>query len=110
MICERFETIVVPFPFSDMPVIKRRPAVVVSGRDFNSTNNSTVVAMITTAKASSWPSDVMIRDLTSANLNVPCLVRWKLATIPNTLIQKKLGLMAPLDRLACERQLANMLL
>ena len=110
MICERFETIVVPFPFSDIPVIKRRPAVVVSGRDFNSTNSSTVVAMITTAKASSWPSDVMIRDLTSANLSVPCLVRWKLATIPNSLIQKKLGKMAPLDRLACERQMANMLL
>ena len=51
MICERYETIVVPFPFSEIPVLKRRPAVVLSGKKFNDDNNATVVAMITTAKA-----------------------------------------------------------
>ena len=110
MICERFDTVVVPFPFSDVPVIKRRPALVISGPVFNTQNNMTIVAMITTAKASTWPSDVTIRDLEKANLNVACLVRWKLATIPNNLIQRKLGEIGPLDRLDCERQLANILL
>ncbi|MFC3076271.1 type II toxin-antitoxin system PemK/MazF family toxin [Shinella pollutisoli] len=109
VICERYETIVVPFPFADIPVLKRRPAVVVSGPAFNERNGSSVVAMITTAKASAWPSDVALTDLASANLPKSCVVRWRLASIPNTLILRKLGSLGPLDRLACEREFANML-
>jgi len=110
VICERYETIVVPFPFSDIPVLKRRPAVILSGRRFNDVNNATVVAMITTAKASSWPSDILLTDLASANLPQPCLVRWRLATIPNALILRKLGALGVIDRLACEREFANIML
>ncbi|MDO9414808.1 type II toxin-antitoxin system PemK/MazF family toxin [Pararhizobium sp.] len=110
MICERYQTIVVPLPFSDVPVLKRRPAVVLSGPGFNSQNNATVVAMITTAKETSWPSDISIADLDTANLPKQCVVRWRLASIPNTLILRKLGQLGPLDRLACEREFANMLL
>jgi hypothetical protein len=40
VICERYETIVVPFPFSDIPILKRRPAVVLSGAAFNHVNQS----------------------------------------------------------------------
>ncbi len=108
MICERFDTIVVPFPFSDIPVLKRRPVVVLSNVRFNTENAATLVGMITTAKASIWPSDHRINDLGVAGLNVPCIVRWRLATIPNSLIQRKLGRLAAVDRLACERLLAEM--
>ncbi len=110
MICERYETIVVPFPFSEIPVLKRRPALVLSGIDFNTANGATVVAMITTAKASSRPGDIDVSDLSAAQLPVACVIRWRLATIPNALILRKLGKAGPLDRLACERALANMLI
>ena len=110
MICERYETVVVPFPFSDIPVLKRRPAVVISGPSFNQRNGSSVVAMITTAKASAWPSDVSLNDLSSANLPKACVVRWRLATIPNDLILRRLGALGPMDRLACEREFANILI
>lgn len=108
MICDRFDTIVVPFPFSDVTVLKRRPAVVLSNQRFNADNAATLVGMITTAKASVWPSDHPIRDLVAAGLSHPCIVRWRLATIPNTLIQRKLGRLAAIDRLSCERLLAEM--
>ncbi len=98
MICERYETVVVPFPFADVPVLKRRPAVILSGPQFNERNKSSVVAMITTAKASAWPSDVALTDLETANLPQRCVVRWRLATIPNDLILRKLGALGPLDR------------
>lgn len=109
MICERYETVVVPFPFADIPILKRRPAVVLSGPHFNERNGSTVVAMVTTAKASMWPSDVRLEDLDSACLPKQCVVRWRLATVPNDLILRKLGMLGPRDRLACEREFANML-
>ena len=108
MICDRFDTIVVPFPFSDMPVLKRRPAIVLSNHRFNRENAATLVGMITTAKASVWPSDHRIADLLAAGLRHPCIVRWRLATIPNSLIQRKLGRLGAIDRLGCERLLAEM--
>ncbi len=108
MICRRYDTVVVPFPFADVPILKRRPVVVLSGEHFNSANNATIVAMITTAKASSWPSDVTLDDLQAANLSVPCLVRWRLTTVPNDLILRRLGSLGPADRLACEREFANL--
>ena len=109
MICDRFETVVVPFPFAEQPVLKRRPVVVVSSRAFNQANGASLVAMITTAKETSWPSDVTLFDLTAAGLQTPCILRMRLVTLPNDLILRGLGRLAPLDRLACERGLAEML-
>lgn len=108
MICERFDTIVVPFPFSEIPVLKRRPAIVLSNLRFNRDNSATLVGMITTAKTSVWPSDHSIIDLSAAGLDHACIVRWRLATIPNDLIQRRLGRLAAIDRLSCERLLAEM--
>ena len=108
MICDRYDTIVVPFPFADIPVLKRRPAVVISGPVFNSGNGATVVAIITTAKASAWPSDVSLEDLDIAGLRQSCIIRWRLATISNTLISSLLGHLSTRDRLACEQQFATL--
>lgn len=110
MICKRYDTVVVPFPFADIPVLKRRPVVVLSGERFNRANGATLVAMITTAKASSWPSDILLGDLHSAKLSVACVIRWRLTTVPNDLILRQLGTLSPVDRLVCEREFANMLL
>jgi mRNA interferase MazF len=109
VICDRFETVVVPFPFAEQPVLKKRPAVVVSSRAFNAANDATLVAMITTAKATVWPSDVVLTDLLAAGLRVPCILRMRLVTLPNDLILRGLGRLSAVDRLACERQLAEML-
>ena len=109
MICDRYEVAVVPFPFAEIPVLKRRPIVVLSSVSFNEGNQSTLVAMITSTTQSSWPSDVHLQDLESAGLRLACLVRWRLTTIPNELIVRKLGRLGGLDRLSCERQFADMI-
>ncbi len=109
MICDRFETVVVPFPFAELPVLKRRPVVVVSSRAFNQANGASLVAMITAAKETRWPSDIALSDLTAAGLLTPCILRMRLVTLPNDLILRGLGRLAPLDRLVCERGLAEML-
>lgn len=109
MIFDRFQTAVVPFPFAEQPLVKRRPAVVVSSRAFNAANGSTLVAMVTTAKATKWPSDIDLTDLETAGLTVPCILRWRLTTLPNELILRALGRLGAIDRLACERGMAEML-
>jgi mRNA interferase MazF len=109
VICERFETVVVPFPFAEQPILKRRPTVVVSSRSFNAANGSSLVAMVTTAKSVRWPSDILLSDLKAAGLQTPCILRMRLVTLPNDLILRCIGRLAAVDRLACERGLAELL-
>jgi mRNA interferase MazF len=110
VIFDRYDVAVVPYPFHEIPVRKRRPSVVLSGRDFNRDNGWTIIAMITTAKQTNWPSDVLLGDLDSAGLRHSCVIRWRLQTMPNEIFVRRIGSLGGLDRLACERQLARMLL
>ena len=80
MICEPFDVVVVPFPFTDREADRRRPALVVSSPDFNAIHDQSILAMITSA-GGDWPSDVAIRDWREAGLSVPCKVRLKLFTL-----------------------------
>lgn len=97
MICDYGDVVVVPFPFVERDVVKRRPSVVLSSRIFNGENGSSVLAMITTGTGSHWPTDLKIIDGASAGLNHPSIIRWKLFTLPNELIDKVAGHLAPGD-------------
>ena len=90
MNCEPLDVVVVPFPFADRLAAKRRPALVVSSRDFNDSHEQTILAMITSTRGD-WLSDVAIRRWQDAGLNVPCKVRLKLFTLDNTFILRKAG-------------------
>jgi len=98
VICDFGDVVVVPFPFVDLPAEKRRPSLVLSQRDFNSAHRHSICAMITTAAQSKWPSDVAIEDLKPTGLNRPCVVRWKLFTLPNDFILRRAGTLALRDR------------
>ena len=96
MICERFDVVVVPFPFVDRPAVKRRPALVVSHGGFNSAGH-TVLAMITTKAHPPWPGDCRIEKYRDAGLRVPCIVRLKLFTLDNRLLIRTLGRLTEAD-------------
>jgi mRNA interferase MazF len=94
VICEFGDVVVVPFPSVDQPGNKRRPSAVLSGHAINAANGHTICAMITTATCTRWPSDVAISDLAAAGLPRPCVVRWKLFTLPNGLFLRRAGKLA----------------
>jgi mRNA interferase MazF len=107
VICEQWAVALVPFPFMDMPASKRRPALVISSKAFNDANQHTILAMITTAKGSTWPSDYLLYDPLAAGLMKNCYVRWKTFTLPNSLIVKELGSLAPQDRRQVETAMSG---
>lgn len=90
-ICERLDVVVVPFPFVDAPRSKPRPALTWSTSTFNSANGHTVLAMITRAAQTKWPSDHAIGDLAAAGLPSPSVVRWKIFTLDNRVIIRCIG-------------------
>jgi mRNA interferase MazF len=109
VICEPWSVIVVPFPFTDRPTDKRRPTLVISTRSFNQRGHS-VLAMITTKAAPAWIGDTRLRDHTEAGLPVPSLVRLKLFTLDNRLIQRKAGTLSRRDRLRVASSLTRHLI
>jgi mRNA interferase MazF len=98
VICDFGDVVVLPFPFVDLAAEKRRPSLILSRKSFNDVHSHSVCAMITTASHSKWPSDIAIEDLKRAGLNRPCVVRWKLFTLPNSFIVRRAGSLATGDR------------
>jgi mRNA interferase MazF len=98
MICDVFDTVVVPFPFSERHASKMRPALVISHKVFNSTHKHTVLAMITTKQTAEWKTDTLICDLASAGLHSSCIIRMKMFTLDNRLIIKRIGSLGAQDR------------
>ena len=108
MIFESLDVVVVPFPFTDRRGAKRRPALVVSSADFNRAHQQSILAMITSA-GTDWPSDIPIQGWKEAGLNVPCKVRFKLFTLADALVLRKLGRLSALDRDAVRNALGRVL-
>ena len=103
-IFDRFDVVVVPFPFTDKSATKRRPALVLSAASqFNARAGHSVMAMITSATENAWPQDILLVDLKSAGLSVQCAVRFKLFAIDNRLVLRKSGRLGKTDREAVEK-------
>ena len=108
---ERYDVVVVPFPFTDKTSTKRRPAVILSGAaGFNQQAQHAVMAMITTATEHPWPLDTPIADLSSAGLNVPCTLRFKLFTLDVRLIVRQAGSLGRKYRAAVAKSLRMLIL
>jgi len=101
--CDPWDVVVVPFPFTDRSAAKRRPALTISNRAFNSQGHS-VFAMITTKADPQWPGDTQLVDYRDAGLPVPSLVRLKIFTLDNRLIAKIAGKLSAADRKRVARQ------
>jgi mRNA interferase MazF len=108
-IFEQFEIALVPFPFVDAPRTKPRPALVLSVQPFNRRNGHTLLAMITTAAHTRWPSDYSIRDLQPTGLRIACVVRWKLFTLDNRAFRRRIGHLGEADTHGCRAALASIL-
>lgn len=105
-IYEAFDVVVVPFPFTDIPDTKKRPAVVLSSEDaFNSQARACVLAMVTSSLHAPWPGDVEISDLGSAGLPAKSLIRLKLFTLDHRLILKNIGRLNNKDQKSLSKSL-----
>ena len=106
---EQFDTVVVPFPFSDRQATKRRPALVLTDVHFADATDNVILAMITSAKQSDWPGDTALSDRAAAGLPQPCKVRMKIFTLDRRLIEKRIGTLSSADRTAVAAAMKNVI-
>ena len=61
--------------------------------------------MVTSARSSQWPTDWQIRDLEAAGLPQPCVVRFKVFTLDQSLLIDSLGALSEADRRGVQSRL-----
>ena len=106
---KQFDIIAIPFPFSDKLEQKKRPALILSSNKFNSVSKHFVSVMITSAKHSSWPLDIKIKNTKEAGLSKKCLIRMKFFTVDKSLVVKKVGSLSKEDLKSFKENLNQLL-
>lgn len=109
MIADAGSVVIVPFPFADLPLSKRRPALVLSRQRYNEEHGLTLLAMITTARRTQWAMDVGIADIEVAGLREPCVVRPRIGSVANDLIELAIGRLSSRDLAAIRESLEQLL-
>lgn len=104
-----FDVVIVPFPFTERTSGKRRPAVILSSIGFSAETGHVVAAMVTSARQSSWPTDVNVSDLDQAGLSNKCVVRFKLFTLDASLVIRKAGQLCDTDKRAVSAAIKTVL-
>ena len=93
-----FAFVRVPFPFTEWQAIKRRPALVLSKPALQEQSGHLLLAMVTSARSTQWPTDWQIKDLQAAGLPQPCVVRFKVFTLDQSLLIGSFGALSEADR------------
>jgi mRNA interferase MazF len=107
---EQWDVVVVPFPFADRAATRRRPAVVISRADpLGNVVGHRVLAMITSVTHRRWPLDVPVTDLRAAGLPAPSVVRMKLFTLDDRLIERRAGALGAEDAAGVRAALSRVL-
>lgn len=93
----KWDIILVPFPFTDLTTTKKRPALIVSPAEYNK-GLDVVIAFITSNLALQYRTgDYKIREWKKSNLPKPSMIRMKFTTIDKSIIVKKLGRLSEKD-------------
>lgn len=92
---EKWDIVLVPFPFTDKNTKQKRPALIVSPKDFNSGKN-VIILQISSLKDEK-NEDYEIKDWELAKLPVVSYIKMKFATIKKEIINKKIGRLGDKD-------------
>lgn len=98
----------VPFPFIEATKTKLRPALVLSGPEYQRKTGACILTMITSAERSRWGNDHVMGDWRAAGLKKPSIIRWKVFTLDEALIVGWRGRLAEQDRAAFGRALVEL--
>jgi mRNA interferase MazF len=95
---QRGDVLLVPFPFSDLSTTKVRPAVVISGSQYHSTQPDILLAAITSKlSVSRDPFDYPLSDWQAAGLRYPSAFKPVLFTLEPGRVILRIGSLTAAD-------------
>ena len=106
MAFKRGDTLLVPFPFSDLSGSKARPAVVISSVLYHREEPDLILAGITTKlTGSGGPFDYILKDWKTAGLRFPSALKPVVFTLDPTHVIYHIGALSPTDLVEVDRRL-----
>ena len=104
------DVVLVPFPFTSHIASKKRPAVVVSGRDYNTSRPDVVVMAVTSQlRPSQTRGEVQVGQWQAAGLLKPSVIKPVFATLERALVIRQLGTLSAADRAALRKAIEEIL-
>ncbi len=104
------DIVLVPFPFTDQSVSKRRPGVIVSNRTYNAARLDVVVMPVTSQlRPTSAHGEVWLSQWQPAGLLKPSAVKPVFATIEQRLVMRQLGKLQPNDQIDLRRAIGEII-
>jgi mRNA interferase MazF len=104
------DVVLVPFPFTNHIASKKRPAVIVSNRTYNTTRPDVVVMAITSQlRPSPGRGDVWVEQWQDAGLVKPSAVKPVFATLEQALVIRQLGTLAADDQAALRQAIIEII-
>lgn len=104
---KKWEVILVPFPFTDLSSVKRRPALVVSPDNYNSGKDIVIAYLTSQTNVPPRIGDYNLQKWKEAGLPKSSMARMKFATIDKTIVIKKIGELEDVDRDEIEKILLS---
>lgn len=107
---KRGDIVLVPFPFSNQIVTKKRPAVVISSSRYNTVSKDIIIMAVTSQIGEPFESDAFsIKNWKEANLLKPSAIKPAVSTIEQALVLKKLGSLSDDDLIVLNAALKELL-
>ncbi|MEO8211517.1 MAG: type II toxin-antitoxin system PemK/MazF family toxin [bacterium] len=95
---KKWEIILVPFPFTDLSATKKRPLLIISPDEFNSSEDLVIAFITSNISDQLRIGDCLINEWKSSGLPKPSIIRMKFTTISKSIIVKKIGELSEMDR------------
>jgi mRNA interferase MazF len=104
----KWDIVLVPFPFTDLSTTKKRPALVVSPDEFNAKYDLVIAFITSQINLENRIGDYRIKEWRKSNLPKPSMIRMKFTTVDQSIIIKKLGRLSTNDSNAFRRLLIDL--
>ena len=93
------DIVLVPFPFTDQVITKKRPAVIISSRVYNRQRPDIILMAVTSQmQSANYFGDMTISQWQQAGLLKPSVIKPIFTTVEKGLVLKKLGSISDNDR------------
>jgi len=97
IICNKWDIILVNFPFTDLSSNKKRPSLIISPNEYNVSDDLIITFITSNIPSELKAFDFLINNWKDSGLLKPSLIRMKFATISKTIVHKKLGKLSDSD-------------
>lgn len=87
----KWDILLVPFPFTDLSSLKKRPALVISPDEYNQDGDLIIAFITSQINVRTRPGDFLIVNWKKAGLPKPSMLRMKFATIHESIVFKGIG-------------------